>query len=477
MDSMVHEAVSSEADVLRGMRREHAFKQFPRTGVTKEMVLKMAEEYDVHFVDMQFIDILGVPKAVTIPVHKLEDAIDHDVWFDGSSIEGFGRIFEADMVLRPDLNTFAVLPWTMGEVDVTARLICDVHLPTGEPYANCPRNVLKRQIEEAAKLGYAYNTGPELEFFLFELDENGDPQPLPHDQAGYFDMSTDKARDLRRHMTFALEHMGIEVEALHHEVAPGQHEINFKYGDALTTADNAITFKLVLKAMAERMGLHVTFMPKPFFGMNGSGMHVHQSLALLEDGTNVFYDGDGVYGLSETAQSFVAGQLKHVKAMNALMNPTVNSYKRLVAGYEAPVNIAWGQSNRSALIRVPQLTPAQAKRGARIELRCPDPASNPYLAFAAMLAAGLDGVKNQMSAPQPEEGNIWKLSREEMEERGIETVSSTLLEALECLEADPVVRSVLGEDLFAKFKRVKMKEWDSFRTSVSAWELERYMNV
>jgi glutamine synthetase len=462
-------------DAISSVRREHQYAKFPREGVTKEMVLEMAEQHGVQFVDMQFTDILGVLKAVTIPVHKLEDALTHNVWFDGSSIDGFTRITESDMYLKPDFNTFCVLPWTNQGEDVTARLICDSYLPDGTPFEGDPRNILKRQLDRAAKLGYTFNTGPELEFFLFEKDEQGRWQ-VPHDDAGYFDQTTDLGLQLRRHMAFDLDAMGIEVEALHHEVAGGQHEINFKYANALRAADNAISLKLTLKAVAQRMGLHATFMPKPIFGVNGSGMHVHQSLA-LEDNTNTFYDPDGTYGISDIGQSFIAGQIKHIKAMNAVMNPTVNSYKRLVVGYEAPVNAAWGQRNRSALVRIPRLTPEQAEYGTRCELRCPDPSSNPYLAFAVMLAAGLDGVENKLQAPAPIEENIWKLTPEQMEEKGIEMVAGDLSEALEALKNDDVIRDALGEHCFEQFYAAKTAEWDRYRTSVSQWELDEYLNA
>ncbi len=469
-------SVGVAQDPARVARREHMFAKFPRKNVSKEMVLEMARENAVQFVDMQFTDINGNLKAVTIPVHKLEDAIDNNVWFDGSSVKGFMRITESDMYLKPDLDTFAVLPWTKDELDITARLICDVYLPDGSPYEGCPRNILKRQMAEAAKLGLTFNTGPELEFFLFKMDENRKAIPVPHDDAGYFDQTTDLGLRIRRHMAFALDEMGIEVEALHHEVAAGQHEINFKYADAVTTADNAISMKLALKAVARQMGLIATFMPKPIFGINGSGMHVNQSLASLEDGINKFYSPDGVYGLSSIALNFVAGQMKHIKAMNAIINPTVNSYKRLVVGYEAPVNAAWSQHNRSALIRVPKITPSQQGKANRIELRCGDPSCNPYLAFAVMLAAGLDGIKQNMQAPEPVEDNIWELSLAEMKARGIEPVAYDLKSALKALKGDDVMRAVLGEEMFRRFYELKMAEWDSYRMSVSKWELDHYMD-
>lgn len=452
------------------------FSRFPRSNVTKQMILDLVQEHAVRFVDFQFTDMDGVLKAVTTPVHKLEEAIDNDMWFDGSSITGFTAITESDMILRPDLNTFAILPWTMDGEDVTARLICDVHLPDGRPYPGDPRQILKRQIEEARKLGFEFNTGPELEFFLFKLDEQGNPTPLPHDSAGYFDQYTDLALQIRRHMAFDLDMMGIEIERMHHEVAPGQHEINFRYADAVRSADNAVSLKLTLKAMASRLGLHATFMPKPLFGVNGSGMHVHQSLSSIKDGTNAFYDPDGTYGLSALAQSFIAGQLEHIRGMNAVMNPSVNSYKRLVVGYEAPVNAAWGQRNRSALIRVPRISPAIAAKASRFELRCPDPSANPYLAFAVMLAAGLDGIKKGLVAPAPVEDNIWELTPAQMKEKGIRTVASNLKEAIDELAKDEVLKEALGEDTFLKFYNVKNEEWESYRTSVSKWETDRYLD-
>jgi glutamine synthetase len=458
------------------VRREHMYAKYPRINASKEVVLEHCKEQGVQFVDLQFCDIFGIMKAVTIPIHKLEDAIDHNAWFDGSSIDGFTRITESDMFLKPDLNTFAVLPWTRDGEDVTARLMCDVYLADGTPFEGDPRYILKRQLKEAAKLGYMLQTGPELEFFLFQKDDKGKWAPIPHDSAGYFDQTTDLGLRIRRHMAFALDEMGIEVEALHHEVAAGQHEIDFKYADALRTADNAVSFQLTLKTIAHRMGLHATFMPKPIFGINGSGMHVHQSLASLEDGQNKFYDADSkYYGLSNLATQYMAGQLHHIHALNAIINPTVNSYKRLVVGYEAPVNAAWGQRNRSALIRVPRVTPAMAPKATRCELRCPDPAANPYLAFAVMLAAGLDGIKKQMVAPEPIEDNIWELTPEEMKTRNIKTVASNLKEALDALKENTVIREALGEHCFEHFYAAKVDEWDRYRMAISQWELDEYL--
>lgn len=472
------ETTVKAADPIHGLRRDHPVAKLPHTGVTKEMVLDLCREYSVQFVDMQFVDIFGVLKAVTIPVHKLDEAIDNNVWFDGSSIDGFTRITESDMYLKPDLNTFAVLPWTRHDEDVTARLICDVYMPDGSPFEGCPRGILRRQLERAKDLGLTYNVGPELEFFLFELDENGEPTAIPSDQAGYFDQHMDKALEVRRLMSFALDEMGVEVEALHHEVAEGQSEIDFKYSNALRTADNAMTFKFVLKKIARDLGYYATFMPKPIAGINGSGMHVHQSLADMTSGDNRFYDSESsYYGLSELGLQFMAGQMKHIRAMNAIMNPTVNSYKRLVPGYEAPVNVAWGQRNRSALIRIPRLSPGNVKRGMRCELRCPDPSANPYLAFAIMLAAGLDGIEQKMQAPAPIEENIWHLTPEEMKAKGVTTVSGSLKEALDELEKDSVLREALGEHTYEHFMTAKREEWDAYRLSVSDWELDRYLSA
>lgn len=461
---------------LTALRRQHDYRShLSKTGVTKEQVMDICKKYNVKFINMQFTDLLGVSKAVTIPIHKLDDAIDHNVWFDGSSIEGFTRIFESDMYLKPDLDTFAVLPWTKDGTDITARIICDVYLSDGSPFEGDPRYVLKKQMEEAKKLGYIYNTGPELEFFLFH--RNGHKlKPLPHDEAGYFDQTTDLAAEVRRDMSFALDEMGVEVEALHHEVAQGQHEIDFVYSNALRTADNATTLKLVLKAVANLHDLHATFMPKPIYGINGSGMHVHQSFFNFE-GKNVFYDSKGKpYYLSDIALSFIAGQLHHIRAMNAIINPLINSYKRLIVGYEAPVYVAWGSRNRSALIRIPHYSVGK-ESGARCELRCPDPACNPYLAFAVMLAAGLDGIKKKMKPPIPVEENIFEFTDEQAKKRGITWVSENLYVALQELQKNELIRGVLGEHVFQSYYQAKMVDWDEFRTCVTEWELDKYLEV
>lgn len=444
-------------------------------GITKQQVLELARERNVQFVNLQFTDIVGVLKAVTIPVWKLEEAIDNNVWFDGSSIEGFARIHESDMFLKLDLDTFAVIPWTQSSPSGTlARIICDVFMPDGSPFEGDPRFILKRQLERAKQMGYVFNVGPELEFFLFKK-ENGKLTALPHDEGGYFDQTTDAAAEIRQEMTVSLQQFGIDVEALHHEVAIGQHEIDFRYCDALAGADASVTLRYAFKSIAQRHGLHATFMPKPIAGINGSGMHVHQSLFTTE-GQNMMFDADGEYSLSNFARSFIAGQMHHIKALNAIINPTINSYKRLVVGYEAPVNVAWGQRNRSVLIRVPRYTPGREK-AVRVEIRCPDPAANPYLAFAVLLAAGLDGVEKGMTPPAPVEDDIFEMTKEEIHERGIGAVAATLEEALEALAANDVVRGALGEFTFNKFYQAKMQEWDQYRIAVSQWELDRYLEV
>ncbi|MBI3190058.1 MAG: type I glutamate--ammonia ligase, partial [Ignavibacteriales bacterium] len=392
-----------------------------KSSITKKDILEFAKRDKVQFIQLQFTDLNGILKGITIPISKLSGVVDDGLWFDGSSIEGFTRIFESDMYLKLDLNTYAVIPWTKtGNQPIVARFMCDVYMPDGKPFEGDPRFILKRQLEKAKKLGYVYNVGPELEFFLFKK-ENHKLVPLPHDTAGYFDQTQDLAVDIRQEMTTALMDFGIDVEALHHEVAPGQHEIDFKYNDALTMADQATTFKYTLKYIAAHKDLHATFMPKPIAGINGSGMHVHQSIFNTE-GKNLFFDPKDDYHLSKCARSFIQGQLTHIKAMNAILNPTVNSYKRLVVGYEAPVYIAWGQRNRSALIRIPRYTPGREK-AVRAELRCPDPSANPYLAFAVMLAAGLEGIQKKMIPPAPVEENIYEFSEQEAKERKIDTLS------------------------------------------------------
>jgi len=441
---------------------------------SKYKILEAVRKEGVQFVRMQFCDTCGAMKAVTIPVNQLEDAIENNVWFDGSSIEGFTRICESDMYLKPDLDTFSVIPWTRSEDIVVARIICDVYMPDGEPFEGDPRHILKKQIERASKLGYTYYVGPELEFFLFQKDEKGKLAPLPHDNAGYFDQTTDRAARIRKEIALALSDFGLTVETLHHEVAAGQHEISFAYSNAIKTADAAMTLKFTIKAIAEKHGLHGTFMPKPIAGINGSGMHVHQSL--FRGNTPLFYEKSGPYKLSECAHQFMAGQLAHIKALCAVTNPLVNSYKRLVAGYEAPVFIAWGQRNRSTLIRIPRYTPGREK-SIRFELRCPDPSANPYLAFAVMLAAGLDGMEKKMVAPAPVEENLFELSVDEARERGFDVLPQSLWRALHFLENDMVIRDALGEHIYRMFMRAKNAECDAYKTQVSQWELDTYLEL
>jgi glutamine synthetase len=442
-------------------------------GASKKDILTCGKRDEVRFIQLQFTDLNGLLKGITIPVSKLEGVIDDGLWFDGSSIEGFTRIFESDMYLKLDLDTYAVIPWTMKDSQpVVARFMCDVYMPDGSPFEGDPRYILKKQLARAKKMGFVYNVGPELEFFLFRK-ENGKLMPLPHDTAGYFDQTSDLAMEIRQEMTTALQGFGIDVEALHHEVAVGQHEIDFRYGDALTIADQASTLKYTLKYVAAHHNLHATFMPKPIAGINGSGMHVHQSLFSLE-GKNLFFDAKDDYHLSKLAKSFIQGQLTHVKAMNAILNPTVNSYKRLVVGYEAPVYIAWGQRNRSALMRIPRYTPGREK-AVRAELRCPDPAANPYLAFAVMLAGGLDGIEKKMIPPAPVEENIYEFSAEEAEKRSIDVLSKDIHEAVSNLEKDKIIRGALGDYTFEKIKDLKLAEWDEYRMQVTPWEIDQYL--
>lgn len=426
----------------------------------------------VKFINLQFTDIMGVVKTVGLPVEMWADVLEHGMWFDGSSIQGFARIAESDMLLHPDLDTFAIIPW---DTDVrTARVICDVHLPTGEPFTGDPRNVLKRALSAAEALGYRYYTGPELEFFLIKPHADGSLWPVePHDQAGYFDMSTDLAHSVRRQMVTALSAFGIQVEALHHEVAIGQHEIDFKYDQALRTADNAVSLRVTLKAIAQRNGLYCTFMPKPVAGINGNGMHTHQSL--WTNGSNAFADPGDEYGLSLTAKKFIAGQLAHAREMAAVIAPLVNSYKRLVPGYEAPVYLSWARTNRSALIRIPKVSPGRVATATRIELRCPDPSANPYLAFAAMLMAGLDGIQCDLPVPTPYEEDLYHLDEARLAR--LTAMPGSLGEAIRELEGSELVRKTLGEHLFERYVEGRRREWDEYRINVSEWELQRYLPV
>ncbi|MFZ7133640.1 MAG: type I glutamate--ammonia ligase [Eubacteriales bacterium] len=438
--------------------------------MTKQEVLQKAEELGIEFIHLQFTDLTGVMKNMSITMEQLEKALDGEIMFDGSSIDGFARIEESDMYLQPDLDTFVVFPWK-PQVGREARLICDIINPDGTPFIGCPRNILKKMVAEAKALGYTMYVGPECEFFLFEVGEDGNTTLKTHDNAGYFDLApVDLGESARRDMVLTLKEMGFEIEASHHEVAPGQHEIDFKYADALKAADNIMTFKMVVRVIAQRHGLHATFMPKPIYGINGSGMHTNQSL--FKDEKNAFYDENGEYQLSETAYQYIAGLIKHARAMAALTNPTVNSYKRLVPGYEAPVNIAWSPRNRSPLIRIP------AKRGpsTRVEMRNPDPSANPYLSLAANLAAGLDGIKNDLQVPPPVFSNVYHMSNEEKDHKGIESLPGTLIEAIEELKKDELLMNVLGDHAQVKYIEAKTQEWDDYRTKVSQWELDTYLN-
>ncbi|MEA5000644.1 MAG: type I glutamate--ammonia ligase [Endomicrobiaceae bacterium] len=438
-------------------------------GYTKEDIIRMVKEEDVKFIRLQFTDIFGMLKNVAITASQIEKAMDNKCMFDGSSIEGFTRIEESDMYLYPDPDTFVIFPWRPQDGKV-ARLICDVYTPDGKPFAGCPRNILKRNLKDAADLGYTFNVGPELEFFLFLTDEKGKPTTQTHDDAGYFDLAPiDLGESARRDMCLTLEAMGFEIEASHHEVARGQHEIDFKYGDALKTADNINTFKLVVKSIAQKHGLHATFMPKPIFGINGSGMHTNQSL--FKNGKNAFYDEKDKLQLSGEAYSYIAGLMKHIKAMSAITNPLVNSYKRLVPGYEAPVYIAWSASNRSPLIRIP------AARGAstRIELRCPDPSSNPYFVLAACLAAGLDGIKNNLKVSQSTDRNIFKMTQDEKDKAGIESLPHNLINAVQAMQKSDLMKKTLGDHAFELYTEAKINEWDAYRTKVHQWEIDEYL--
>jgi len=435
--------------------------------------MKIIEEENIHFFRLQFIDIFGIMKNVAIPRSQIGKALDGMMMFDGSSIDGFVRINESDMYLKPDYDTFCILPWRNKEDISAARIICDVYKADGTPFEGCPRNNLKRVLAEAKDMGYTMQVGTEAEFFLFELDEEGRSTTVTNDTAGYFSLDPeDMANDCRREIIETLEDMGYEIEASHHEVAEGQHEINFKYSDALKCADNTVTFKWVVKTFAAQYGLHATFMPKPIYGINGSGMHTNQSLFNL-DGTNAFFDESDKLQLSEVAYQYIAGALKNARGFAAVTNPLVNSYKRLVPGYEAPVYSSWSASNRSALIRIP----ASRGLGTRTEIRCPDPTCNPYLALAMMLCSGLDGVKNKMAPPPSVDVDIYKMTDAEMKEANITTMPANLKEAVEEFKVNPISKVALGDHIFSKYVEYKEKEWDRYRTAVTDWELEEYLDL
>lgn len=440
--------------------------------MTRDEIMKIIKEKNVNFFRLQFVDIFGAMKNIAMPRSQIEKALDGKIMFDGSSIEGFVRINESDMYLKPDYDTFVVLPWREKDGNNAARIICDVYKPDGTPFIGCPRNNLKRVLTDAKAMGYTMNVGTECEFFLFRRDEEGVATTVTDDVTGYFDVEPDDAGiDCRRKIIQTLEAMGFEIEASHHEVAEGQHEINFKYANALTAADNTVTFKWVVRSIANEFGLHATFMPKPVFGINGSGMHTNQSLFNL-DGTNAFFDEKGPLQLSKVAYKYIAGIMKNARGFCGVTNPLVNSYKRLVAGYEAPVYVAWSASNRSALIRIP----ASRGMGTRTEVRCPDPTCNPYLAFAMMLNSGLDGIKNDLPVPDPVNVDIFEMTADEKVEAGIASLPANLHEAIQELRANPIAAEALGPHILEKYIEGKEKEWDSFRMAVTDWELDNYLS-
>ena len=464
------------------------FRKGIHPDMTREEIARHLKEHDVQFLRLQFTDITGVNKNVEVPASQFDKALAGEIMFDGSSIEGFTRIEESDMLLKPDFSTYAIDPWTVsgngahhGKV---ARLICDIHNPDETPFEGCPRLTLKRVCARAAELGFEMNAGPEAEFFLFERDPSGQATTVTSDAAGYFDLAPiDRGEDCRREIVLALQKLGFEIEAAHHEVAPGQHEIDFKYGPAVATADNLATFRFVVRRVARDMGLHATFMPKPIFGQNGSGMHVHQSLfytgakeaaAPPPAGGNAFYDPDEKWGgVSKVMQQYIAGLLEHARGLAALTNPLVNSYKRLVPGYEAPTHLAWSMRNRSPLIRVP----ARRGVGTRCELRMPDPSCNPYLAFAGMLAAGLDGIQRQLEPPPPVEKNLYRMSERERARLRIKALPANLGEAVVQLEKDKVLTEALGPHITEHFVLAKKQEWHEYIAAVHPWEVDRYLST
>jgi len=445
--------------------------QVPAPALTPQEILALAEREKVKFLRLQFTDILGTIKNVEIPNRQFAEALSGQIMFDGSSIEGFVRIEESDMYLRPDLSTFCIFPWAGPSGEKVARLICDIFNPDGTPFVGCPRTTLKRVIALADARGVQMKAGPEAEFFLFQT-RNGRPTTESHDAASYFDLSpVDQGEDVRREIVLALEAIGLHVDAAHHEVAPGQHEIDLRYDHVLTTADNISTFRFAVKNVAIRNGLHATFMPKPIYGINGSGLHTHMSL--FSNGVNVFFDADAPMQLSRTCLNYIGGILRHAKGFCAITNPLVNSYKRLVPGFEAPTSVAWSEKNRSPLVRVP------AARGAstRIELRMPDPACNPYLALAVMLRAGLDGIEKNLDPGPPINKNIFTMSHRERRHLRIDDLPGNLSEALDELEKDDLVRDTLGDHIFEHLLAAKREEWHNYIRHVSPWEVDRYLGV
>lgn len=444
-------------------------KRRERMGYTKQDVIRLVQEEDVEFIRLQFTDMFGTLKNIAITSSQLEKALNNQCMFDGSSIEGFARFEESDMYLYPDLNTLAIFPWRPQQGKV-ARLICDVHRPDGNPFEGDPRYILKKVVAQATEMGYTFNAGPECEFFLYHTDDDGQPTTITHEKAGYFDIGpVDLGENARRDMILTLEEMGFVIESSHHEVSPGQHEIDFQYDEAVNTADNIMTFKLAVKTIAKRHGLHASFMPKPKSGINGSGMHTNMSL--VKNGVNAFIDANDPLGLSKEAYWFIGGLMKHVKGMAAITNPLVNSYKRLVPGFEAPVYIAWSATNRTSLIRIP----VPRSEGTRIELRSPDPACNPYLTLAVCLAAGLDGIRNHIEPPRSVDKNIFEMSEAERAELGIELLPNNLSEAIKELEKDPLLMDVLGPHLGKNYVYSKKMEWADYCWQVSEWEIEKYL--
>ena len=449
---------------------DFTYKRLDGKELSADDIKQIIKERNVRFIKLQFVDINGQVKNISIPASHIDKILANEIMLDGSSIKGFRSIETSDMFFYPDKNTFEILPWRDMEGYESARIICEINNADGTPYEGCPRCNLKRLMNEAKKLGFTMNMGPEAEFFLFSKDENGDITTSTMDNAGYYDVGPeDLGEDVRSDIVNTLQEMNFDIEASHHEVADGQHEVDFKYADILTTADNVATFKVVVKAIAALHDLHATFMPKPIYGINGSGMHCN--ISLFKDGKNAFYDENAEYQLSDTAKYAIGGLLKHVKSITAILNPTVNSYKRLVPGYEAPVYLAWSLANRSALLRVP------AKRGVatRVELRSPDPACNPYLAFATILEACLDGIRNKIEPPAPVESNIYKLTSKERKRQKIDSLPGTLIEAVDLMNKSLVANAALGQHIMNEFVVAKEKEWDDYRTCVTQWEINKYL--
>jgi len=437
-------------------------------------ILAKAKADKIKFINLQFTDIMGAIKSVAIPLDRLADVLEKGLWFDGSSILGFARICESDMFLKPDPKTYQVIPWTV-DGRKCARFICDIFTPEGKPFEGDPRYILRKAVAEAEALGYKFYTGPEVEFYLLKK-ENGKITTVPHDIGGYFDYSPrDMASDVRQDIIFALEGMGMVSEMSHHEVGPGQHEIDVRYSDALSSADNTITLKYVIKAIANQHDLYASFMPKPIYGQAGSGMHVHQSL-FNKEGKNAFFDTNDKYKLSKLAYQYMAGQLKHARSLAAVVAPTINSYKRLVSGYEAPVYICWAQVNRSALIRIPRYSPGR-EQSTRLELRCPDPSCNPYIAFAAMLKAGLDGIKNNLTPPAPVEEDVYELSSSRLAELNVGMLPFSLKRSVEELKANKVLQEALGKHTYEKFVEAKLAEFDDYRMQITPWEIDKYLEA